>query len=281
MKLSEAALVTPGFVFAGNRVAPLAANVDFAWVEQFRRSGALQAPERDGEAMLATLLCAPGAPPLEGPEELPYEPVSVAPRPRLHIKTAGTAARNTRLRGELFFEYGDRMVDANDLSTGHYETEGHRLLRRDAAGEKAARTQLEELGLRNTWNYEHPQPAWEIAPSKLPRVVRALVETGWHIEAEGKVFRRPGEFRMEVSSGVDWFELHGDVDFGETKARLPQLLEALRRGEKMVRPRRHARGDGRSPGRTHPLPPHAGRSARCPARYRSRSYVRRGFHARA
>ncbi|HKE24563.1 MAG TPA: SNF2-related protein [Bryobacteraceae bacterium] len=235
MKLSEAALVTPGFVFTGKRVAPLTANVDFAWVEQFRRSGALQAPERDGEAMLATLLCAPGAPPLEGPEELPYEPVSVAPRPRLHIKTARPAARNSRLRGELFFEYGGRMVDANDLSTGHYETEGHRLLRRDAAGEKAARRQLEELGLRNTWSYDHPQPAWEIAPSKLPRVVRALAEIGWHIEAEGKVFRRPGEFRMEVSSGVDWFELHGDVDFGETKARLPQLLEALRRGEKMVR----------------------------------------------
>ena len=65
--------------------------------------------------------------------------------------------------------------------------------------------------------------------------MHTLVEAGWHIEAEGKVFRRPGQFRMEVSSGVDWFELHGDVEYGETKARLPQLLEALRRGDKMVR----------------------------------------------
>jgi len=71
--------------------------------------------------------------------------------------------------------------------------------------------------------------------SKLPRIVRALVEAGWDIEAEGKIFRRPGAFRIEVSSGVDWFELHGEVEYGNTTARLPELLEALRRADKMVR----------------------------------------------
>ena len=40
---------------------------------------------------------------------------------------------------------------------------------------------------------------------------------------------------MEVSSGVDWFELHGVVEYGETSARLPELLEALRRGDDMVK----------------------------------------------
>src|SRR5256714_11700531 len=78
-------------------------------------------------------------------------------------------------------------------------------------------------------------PRWELAPSKLPRIVRSLVEAGWDIEAEGKIFRRPGAFRIEVSSGVDWFELHGEVEYENTAARLPELLEALRRGDKMVR----------------------------------------------
>ncbi|HEX8892814.1 MAG TPA: DEAD/DEAH box helicase, partial [Terriglobales bacterium] len=36
-------------------------------------------------------------------------------------------------------------------------------------------------------------------------------------------------------SGVDWFELMGEADYGNCAARLPTLLEALRRGEKMVR----------------------------------------------
>jgi superfamily II DNA or RNA helicase len=235
MKLADAPLVTTKFVFTRERVAPLAGHSSFAWIEQFRKSGAIQAPERDGEAMLATLLCAPGAPPLEHPEELPYEHVTVPPRPALRIKPGDASARGAKLRGELLFDYAGRLIESNDRSAGFYEGDSHRFLRRDAAAEKAAKNTLEELGMRYAWSYYNPDPAWEIAPTKLPRIVRALVEGGWHIEAEGKVFRRPGEFKMAVSSGVDWFELHGDVEYGETKARLPQLLEAVRRGEKMVR----------------------------------------------
>jgi hypothetical protein len=40
---------------------------------------------------------------------------------------------------------------------------------------------------------------------------------------------------MHVSSGVDWFELEGEVDFGGQLASLPELLAALRRGEDFVR----------------------------------------------
>lgn len=42
------------------------------------------------------------------------------------------------------------------------------------------------------------------------------------------------EMRAEITSGLDWFELNGEVDYGETKARLLQLLQALKRGETMV-----------------------------------------------
>ncbi len=45
----------------------------------------------------------------------------------------------------------------------------------------------------------------------------------------------PAAIRMEVASGVDWFELHGEVQYGETTAALPELLEAVRRGENTVR----------------------------------------------
>jgi superfamily II DNA or RNA helicase len=235
LKLTEAALITESFVFANNLAAPLAANVDFAWIEQFRHGGAIQAPERDGEAMLATLLCAPGAPPLEPPEEIPYREVSAPPKPGLRIKSAEPSMRGGKLRGELLFNYDGRVFSGGDSTAGFYDGEQHCYLRRDHAAEKTARDTLENLGLKYAWSYYQPEPAWEIAPTKLPRIVRTLVEAGWHIEADGKVFRRPGEFRMQVSSGVDWFELHGDVEYGETKARLPQLLEALRRGDKMVR----------------------------------------------
>jgi SNF2 family DNA or RNA helicase len=65
--------------------------------------------------------------------------------------------------------------------------------------------------------------------------VRALVEDGWHVEAEGRVFRAAKSLEMQVKSGVDWFELHGRVDFGEGRSvAIADLLAALRRGEATV-----------------------------------------------
>jgi superfamily II DNA or RNA helicase len=224
-------LITPGgLVFTKDRVAPLAEDAPFDWISYLRKAGSIQAPEKDREELLAALLTSPTAPPLEVPEELRFEEMALQPRPCLRI---GAAAPTTygagRLRGELSFDYDGRLVPSQEPARGFYDADARRFLRRDAQVEKAAAGLLGELGLKLA------QAAWEIAPTKLPRIVRALVEQGWHIEAEGKVFRRPGAFHIEVSSGVDWFELHGQVEYGESTAQLPELLAALRRGESMVR----------------------------------------------
>jgi SNF2 family DNA or RNA helicase len=97
-------------------------------------------------------------------------------------------------------------------------------------------TLLSEAGVKyRSATWYQPEPGWDLAAAKLPHAVRILLEAGWHLDVDGKVFRRPGAFHMEVSSGVDWFELHGEVEYGETSARLPELLDALRRGDKMVK----------------------------------------------
>ena len=65
--------------------------------------------------------------------------------------------------------------------------------------------------------------------------MRALVTEGWRVEAEGRLFRAPRDMQMRVSSGVDWFELHARVDFGDdVSANLQDLLAALHRGEGTV-----------------------------------------------
>jgi SNF2 family DNA or RNA helicase len=168
------------------------------------------------------------------PDELRFEEIVAVPKPALRIG-GDRAVVSSRLRAHLSFDYGGHPVKPEDPGAGHYDPATRRFLRRDPAAEKAAADLLTELGARFTpAGYYERESAWEIAPGKLPRVVRTLVEAGWHLEAEGKTFRRPGEFQMEVSSGVDWFELHGEVSYGDTSARLPQLLAALKRGDTMV-----------------------------------------------
>lgn len=242
MDVTSPVLITPGgLVFNANRVSPLAADTGFDWVSNLRKQE-IKAPEKDGEDLVAALLCSPNSPPLSVPEELRFEELRFPPRPRLQIRAADPFRSGiARLRAHLSFDYDGRVVAATEEATGFYDPDRHRFVRRDFPAEQAATALLAELGLKyQNQPYRGPylvreEPTWELAPTKLPRTVRALVEAGWHIEAEGKILRRPGKFHIEVSSGVDWFELHGGVDYGETTAQLPELLETLRRGDNVVR----------------------------------------------
>ena len=54
---------------------------------------------------------------------------------------------------------------------------------------------------------------------------------------------RRAQLSMEISSAVDWFELEGGAQFGDTRIALPRLLRAIKQGEQTVRPRRRHAGD--------------------------------------
>jgi len=60
------------------------------------------------------------------------------------------------------------------------------------------------------------------------------VAAEWQVEAEGKLFRKPCSLHLQVSSGVDWFELRGSAEFGETRVAFPSLLAALRHRERTL-----------------------------------------------
>jgi superfamily II DNA or RNA helicase len=237
MEAAVTALVTQGgHVFTRGTVAPLAEDAAFDWLAHFRKIGPIHVPEKDLDELLSTLLCAPGVPRLQVPEQLRYEELTLTPRPCLRIRGSDRQIENARLSAELFFDYQGRLLAALDKSSGFYDPAERRFIRRDAAAEETASNLLTEVGVKlRAATYYQPEPGWDLAPSKLPRIVRALVEAGWRVDADGKVFRKPGAFHMEVSSGVDWFELHGGVAYGETTAKLPELLEAQRRGENIVK----------------------------------------------
>jgi SNF2-related domain/Helicase conserved C-terminal domain/Bacterial SNF2 helicase associated len=222
-------LVRGGFLFTRDRVARLAEDETFPWIAGLR-DNAVVFSEEEQEEFFSSLICSPALPLLDLPEELQYEEVTLSPRKCLKI----SENRHNQLRAELWFEYGGRSVAAKDVARGIYEVSTRRFFRRDVDAEKAAWTQLSEIGLRYIEDRWVQDAAWMVTASKLPRVVRALVESGWHVAAEGKVFRQAGKSSVSVASGVDWFELHGAIEYGDSSAPLPQLLAALKRGETMV-----------------------------------------------
>ncbi|MGH8137136.1 MAG: DEAD/DEAH box helicase [Steroidobacteraceae bacterium] len=208
----------------------------FNWIISLRTHGSLLIPFEERDEFLAELLRQPRLPPLDLPEELRYEEIIVTPRPRLTVKPDKSGWQRDQLHGELTFDYGGTIVAHDEPSRGVVQMAQRRVLLRDFSAESASDQRLQQLGWRRASpTYPDRRPKLELAVGRLPNVVHELTAEGWHVEAEGKVYRSPGKFNIQVQSGIDWFELHGAVEFGDTVAQLPELLAAVRRGEDLVR----------------------------------------------
>ncbi|MDR3632361.1 MAG: DEAD/DEAH box helicase [Isosphaeraceae bacterium] len=230
-------LVAGGLVFWEDRVAPLRDFDAFYWVALLRREHQVLVPAKQKDELLAELLRLPNLPRLDLPEELQFEEARPAPRPLLKIKRDQSRYFSAReepwLLGELSFDYDGQVIAARQPGRSLYEPARRRLVLRDVDAERAAAARLEQAGFRRKSAYSQGD-SLELAPRNLPKTVRVLLQEGWRVEADGKLYRQAGDFNIEVTSGIDWFEVHGSASFGDQEVALPALLAALKRGENLV-----------------------------------------------
>ena len=82
--------------------------------------------------------------------------------------------------------------------------------------ESAARARLESLGvLGPLQEYGEPEPSWRV-PAKAARRGSRLPGGGLAHRGRGQDFPAAGSDAGRSLSGVDWFELHGEVEYGDT-----------------------------------------------------------------
>ena len=223
-------LLAEGLMLARKTVSRFEPGGGFGWLEQLRHVKRIPFPDRDRDAVLSKLLAMPALPPMEIDEALRFDERKGAPRLGLRIRQERTAAI-PRYVAQFMLDYGAGWMDGMSEGRGVWRPEERVYLVRDKQVEDGAREKLTDLGLRtDPYRPDH----WLINTKSLPRTARELIGAGWHVEAEGKLFRSPGATRVSVKSGIDWFELHGEVTYGDTTVSLPALLAAVRRGDSMV-----------------------------------------------
>jgi superfamily II DNA or RNA helicase len=228
---TEAVVIGPDF-----KMARFTSNGALTWIKALRTSGGLTVPATESRQLIAKLLDLPSIPNIEVPPELQFERVSFPPQPHLIVRKPAYAY-GTELEAKLFFDYDGVEVDYFDRRNGLYDRDRNRYVERDPESENNALTLCNALGIKRGSQYSD---TFRITPSRLPRAVNGLLANGWRVEAEGKLYRNPASSTLSVSSGIDWFELHGSLSFGDDlEVKLPQLLAALRRGQKVI-----ALGDG-------------------------------------
>jgi superfamily II DNA or RNA helicase len=235
MDLAQPSLVLQeGLVFANGRVARLATE-GLSWAVRLHAHRALRVPAAEREELLERLLAAPEIPRLDLPEGMRIEETRVPPRPRLRLRPPKKRLIHRDWPdAELSFLYDSREVLAGTSGRGLYDRGTKRLLLRDRAVERRSAARLTELGFRPSPDRPAAETGLIVAPTRAAKAVAALIAEGWSVEAEGKLYRSAGGFKMGVSSGVDWFELRGEVSFEGQVVQLPELLAALRRGDGFI-----------------------------------------------
>ena len=232
MNAADAVLVLAGgFLFTHSFVGRLFVDGTWPWLVQLRRSGPIVVPAA-ATASLVETLARSGLDSSRLPPDLRYEIVTATPRPAVLIRRqpGQFAYGRENLDALVQFDYDGTLVGGGEATA--FDAAQRRLVQRNPAAEQKSFDRLAELGFRKVWSPLEKRQTLGIPADQFPRAVRALVQEGWRVEAEGRLFRAPRDMRVEVKSGIDWFELHGRVDFGDgMSASLPQLLAALERGD--------------------------------------------------
>ncbi len=206
------------------------------WVTLLTSRRPLSGEAADAERLVDQLFDLPNLPTLDLPPELRLEEVHVTPTPVLTITTPRTRGwRQERLFGSVTFDYAGTRVSASSRQWAVVQRSEGRCLLRDRTAEDQAWHQLQELGFRRRLDQRRSEHDVDIAMTDLGGAVHALVDAGWQVLADGHEVRQPGAPQLRIRSGIDWFELSGDVDFQGQTVGFPELLAALARKENTIR----------------------------------------------
>ena len=228
-------LLSDGYLLTRTQVSKFNHFGAFPLVAYLRGEVPLVIPEAELDTFLHEMTQLPSAPPLQLPASHQVQVNQMEPLPFLSIRRNQPSAI---LKGNLEFVYDQLRFKMDDTSGGHYDAQTKHFYRRNRIAEKQAAQILtqhpgvEEHTFRDTGKGK--STSFQFPPQELPRLVSKLTAQGWRVEAEGKLYRTPGQVSIQVKSGLDWFELQAEVDFEGQTASLPKLLAALRRGERFV-----------------------------------------------
>ena len=237
MDLAEPLVLVPGLVILGvGRAARFDDVGVMPWIVRLRHEKEIDFVEPQQDIMLGRLLAEARISASELLENMTVEEIDTTPRPCLTLRTPrqnwGAAA--DRLLAELEFDYNGAVIPAGRSTPLAVSTGLGLVIRRDQTAEAAADVLLFSLGFREAKDPRVEPGTMELPTKRMSQVARDLVTAGWRVEAEGKLVHPAGEFKLAVSTGIDWFELDGSVNYGDQKLSLPDLLAAAQRGESMV-----------------------------------------------
>ncbi len=224
------AIVHGTHALLSDRIVPIEVGPARELLRTLLQDGPLAAPADEADELLHAVLERT----LDDPSvEPPVRTTCIAPSSTVLVVQMSQAQKQY-VPAELHFDYRGRLVRVDDpplLAPGDAADEW--LVRDDAAEQRLLDTvetthadRLERTGM----------PACYLLPRKrIFRELAALLAAGLRVFVDGKPIQPSNSFSVSVATGIDWFDVRGEIGFqGGGSLSLAQALLAARRGEEFV-----------------------------------------------
>lgn len=210
----------------------------YGWLQLLRRRAELRIPLSHHAEFVAKVVATPGLREMPLPDHFCPCRTDVVCQPRLRLSSFSSLPHSLRdepyVFGTIDFLYDGHAVSINDPVLMVKTESG--LIRRNLTAESRHQQAIHDFGaLPFLSNYEAGEINIQLPEKVANSILMKLLEAEWDVEADGGKVKRPGMFRMGVSSGLDWFDLNGDLDFDGISASLPELLRAAKEGQDFIR----------------------------------------------
>lgn len=227
----------PGLMLLDGELSPLQGRRDeFNWCQGLLRRNPVRVDQQDLSEMLSELGKSGLDLEVVWPDAWGVRQVSdITPTARFTLQSRAGRYGNApcgHVFAQMEYKYGQAIVGEGEGTylNGSAVNGSSALVRRNSGEERALAGRLTEFGVRR----DAYTRQLIIPEKKVPELATSLIREGWDVRGEKGAYRSAGEVKVQASSGIDWFEIQGTVQFGETSASIAAVLEALKQGNAFV-----------------------------------------------
>ncbi len=225
-----------GFMIRSRRLSKLTLSYEMPWIEQLRREEGISIPVSDLDPFFEKLVQIPYLPKIHWPESLSWKFVEEKPIKGLSLLSAKRHSQNTsHLLGTVCFFYGNVEIPFNTSDCGVVNRKDRTIHIRDRKYEWDAFAEV--LGHKVLRPSHHLRNECDVLlPTRVfVETVRSLLAKGWDVESERVQIRPLDQIKIEITSGIDWFDLKMKSRNEPLPIDISQLREAIRNPGSLVK----------------------------------------------
>lgn len=207
---------------------------DKTWYELFTKTREIEIPESEIDAFLEFYFADKNTPPIDLPEDLHFTHRESF-EPQVFLSLSGFK-ESSLLQAHLYFIYEENTVPAHNPSSVIYDIKKRQKIQRNLEFEKSILEKFKSLEPRNPKDFMRGQLDADgvFTEKALSSVVEKAASWGWQLEVHKRKVQVGGPYKMNISSGMDWFDVQAEFQFDQLSMSLPQLIQNIKSGEKLI-----------------------------------------------